>query len=100
MKVEVVLTTWVSMKKEIVLKIRRYSKKRLCLGCDKPISPEEKIVRGCHERCARATYRAIEKGLTTDSERVADGKWLAHAKRGPKPSNPVTIETRQALAGS
>ena len=82
------------MKREVVLRINRYTKKRICLACDKPIEEGKKIVRGCHEGCARAMYRAIERKEITDADQVAEGRWLAKGKRGPKPTNAVTLRAK------
>lgn len=95
MRVAVVSTAWIEMKRSVVLRIAKYKAKRICLACDEPFKPNEKVIRGCHQRCARATYRAIARGDFTDAERVAEGKWLVQEPKGPKPTNPVTIEARK-----
>ncbi len=81
------------MKRSVIQRIAKCEAEGLCMSCLKPIG-ESRVVRGCHERCARATYRAIKDGKLTDEQRVAEGKWLETAQRGPKPTNPVTIEAR------
>lgn len=81
------------MKRSVVQRIARCEKECLCMACLEPLG-ESRVVRGCHERCARATYRAIEHGSFTDEQRVSEGKWLEAGQRGPKPRNPVTIEAR------
>lgn len=93
MRVRVFVSQWIEMKRAAVLRIAKCEKECLCMACLKPLG-ESRVVRGCHEKCARATYRAIERGEMTDSERVAEGKWLEAGQRGPRPSNPVTIEAR------
>lgn len=97
MRVAVVSTAWIEMKRSVVQKIAKYKAKKICLACDKPILPGEKVLRGCHSRCTRATYRAIARGAFTDAERVAEGKWLPHGTKGPKPINAVTIEARKII---
>ena len=79
------------------LRVTKCEKEGLCYACMKPLSG--RVVRKCHEKCARATYRAIARGEFTDADRVAEGKWAEPEAGGRKPSNPVTIEARQALAG-
>lgn len=93
MKVRVFVTRWIQMKRSAVARIAKCEKEGLCTACLQPLG-ESRVVRGCHEKCARATYRAIERGEMTDEQRVADGKWLEASQRGPKPSNPVTVEAK------
>ena len=81
------------MKRAAINRINKCEKEGLCLACLKPLDGT-RVVRGCHERCARATYRAIERGEIDPDKWVADGKWLALGQRGPKPSNPVTVEAK------
>lgn len=85
----------IQVKRSTQLKITKYAKRKLCLACDLPLG-KSKVVRGDHEKCAHACYRAIERGETTDEDLVSDGVWLAQAKRGPKPRNAVTIRLRKS----
>lgn len=73
---------------------RRVAKARaekLCVACMQPTNGE-RTIRGCHVKCHRATLRAIERGLTTDAERVSAGKFLPPAPSGRKPYNAVTLD--------
>ena len=66
--------------------------KKLCYACMKPLG-EGRVKRHCHEKCYRATLRAIEKGHTTMSERIAAGKMAGDDERPTRPAtNPVTLE--------
>ena len=72
---------------------RRVSKAKaegLCVACLKPASG--RMIRGCHFNCYRATLRAIERGLTSEQERVSEGKMLPVGTTGRKPKNPVTLD--------
>jgi hypothetical protein len=97
MRVKVNVVKWVIMDKQAKLRIAKCEKDGLCYACMKPLYG--RVVRKCHEKCMKATYRAIERGETTDEQRVSEGKLAAPQSGGCKPTNPVTIETRQALAG-
>lgn len=97
MHVTVFVRRTIQMKHSTELKIAKFKKRKLCLACGKPLGTG-KVVRGCHEKCAHATYRAIERGETTDDEAVQEGFWLPHAKRGPKPKNAVTTRYRSRSA--
>jgi hypothetical protein len=68
----------------------------LCVACLQPLYGRS--VRGCHHKCYRGTLRAIEKGLTTELERVMQGKLLPCAKSGPRPSNAVIVQVMQEQA--
>lgn len=63
----------------------------LCVACMQPLDGDTPI-RGCHVRCHRATLRAIERGETTEVERVNEGKLLPAKKGGRKRSNPVSMD--------
>lgn len=84
------------------VKIRTEAKKRvakakaegLCVACLAPAYG--RMIRGCHQKCYRATIRAIEKGLTTETERLSQGKLLPIAQAGRKPSTAVMLDV---LAG-
>jgi hypothetical protein len=91
MRVPVRVIEWLEMKKNVIARIAKLQAEGRCLACEQPLD-DGKTVRGCHMRCAKATYRAIAANKTTDSKRVEDGKWLPAAEGGRPPSNPVTIE--------
>lgn len=65
----------------------------LCLACMEPLD-KTRTIRGCHERCNRATLRMIASGETTEEQRISEGKWLAKEQSGRKPSNAVTKDVR------
>jgi hypothetical protein len=65
--------------------------KNLCVACMEPLD-ETRVVRGCHERCYRATMRSVANGKTTEAQRIAEGKLLVSEPGGGSPSNPVTKE--------
>jgi hypothetical protein len=92
MQVRIFTSRFITMNRSVEQRIRKCQKHRLCMTCLKPIGVNEKSVRGCHAKCARATYRAIERGNYTDEDRVVEGKWLCPGKRGPKPTNVATVE--------
>jgi len=76
---------------EAELRIERAKQGHLCVACLCPLD-NERVIRGCHCKCHKATVRAIEQGLTTEFERMAEGKFLPKGKSGRRPSNPVTQE--------
>ena len=82
------------LSKAAVRRIAKADSEQLCVGCLEPLG-DSRVVRGCHEKCFRATLRAIERGDVTEETRVAEGKLLAAGTRGRKPSNPVTIDSRK-----
>jgi hypothetical protein len=98
MRVRVNVVKWVIMDRVARARVAKCDKEGLCYACMQPLYG--RVIRKCHAKCMKATQRAIERGETTDEERVAQGKLAAPQRGGRKPSNPVTIETRQALAGS
>lgn len=67
--------------------------KGLCVACLEPLG-NAKVVRGCHERCYRATVRAIQRKDFSEQERIDAGKLLPPKSGGGQPTNPVTIEAR------
>lgn len=71
---------------------RMTKKKPTCLACGQPL--DGTVVRGCHERCYKATMRAVARGETTEAERIKAGKLLASETGGRPPSNPVSKELR------
>jgi len=93
MRVRIFVEKWVEMKKSIIERVGRCRRDGLCLACGEQIK-SGRTIRGCHEKCARATYRAILRGDFTDEQRVQDGKWLDAQAGGRPASNPVTIEAK------
>lgn len=91
MRVRIAIEGWAEVKRGAVQRVVRCQQQKLCLACEQPLG-ECRVVRGCHERCAKATYRAIEAGKTSDKQRIEDGKWLPAEPGGRKPSNPVSME--------
>jgi hypothetical protein len=69
-------------------------KHQLCVACLQP-ARRGRIIRGCHERCYRATLRAAQAGNCTLEERIAQGKLLYCAPSGRKPSNAVSLELQR-----
>lgn len=86
------------MKLGIVAKRRIQSAKegKLCVACLQPLYGQ--VTRGCHQKCYRGTLRAIEKGLTTELERMVQGKLLPCAKTGPRPTNAVLVQVLKEQA--
>ena len=65
-----------------------------CVACCEALD-ESRTIRGCHERCHRATERAIRDDLTTAQARISEGKWLPPNKTGRPVSNTVSLEVRK-----
>ncbi len=63
---------------------RSMLKKRICLGCGKPIPADERSVRGNHEACWKRIQRAIEAGRMTEDEAIQNG-FLAPKRTGGRP---------------
>ena len=87
-------TFQVTLKKAAVERLSAAEKDGLCVACMKPLD-STRTVRGCHERCLKATTRAIAQGLCTEEQRISEGKLLTADPGGRRPSNPVTVELRQ-----
>lgn len=93
MLVEVFKAVMVKITKPGRSRILKFEKEGLCLACGEPLDGK-RTVRKCHERCYRATVRAIRSGYFTEEQRVSEGK-LGEVDNGPvRISNPVTIEAR------
>lgn len=97
MRVRTIIFGWVEMNKKAVQRLAKCEKEGLCPACLQPITAGETLVRGCHSKCAKATYRAIAAGELTDEGQVACGEWLPRAG-GRKPSNPVSIKAKLGVA--
>jgi len=80
---------FVEMNAAAEARLTKARKEQLCVACMQPLNGERSI-RGCHVCCHRATLRAIDRGDTTEMQRVLEGKFLPPAKGGRKISNPVT----------
>jgi hypothetical protein len=81
------------MKKSAVQRAAKCEREGLCCSCLEPLG-DEKPIRGCHPRCAHATYRAIKSGLLTDAGQVAAGEWLPASSGGRPPSLAVSKKAR------
>jgi hypothetical protein len=93
MKLEIRRTEWITVKESAKKRLERADAEGLCVACMEKLDGS-RVVRGCHERCYRATERAIKRGETSEKERVGEGKLLPSKSGGGKPSNPVTLELR------
>lgn len=91
MRVAVTRVEWIEVNREARKRIAKCEAEGLCCACLQPIVAG-RVIRGCHDKCAAATYRAIKAGKFTDAQRVSEGKWLEHGTVGRKPSNPVSVE--------
>ena len=91
MQVRMIVMRYVTLNKAARQRIAKAEAERLCVACMEPIG-ESRVKRGCHERCYRATLRAIAKGLTTEQARMQEGKFLECDTPGRKLSNPVSVE--------
>lgn len=90
MRVAVKEVRWVQVKRSAKQRLAKAESEGLCVACMEPL--DGMVKRGCHERCYIATRRAIERGIWTMEERLAEGKILEAETPGRKPSNPVSIE--------
>ena len=95
MRVSVTRVEWIEVNREARKRIAKCEAEGLCCACLQPLD-QTRVIRGCHYKCAKATYRAILAGKCTDEERVKEGKWLEHGKTGRKPSNPVSVELNES----
>ncbi len=91
MQVSIKETRWIEVKKSAMERITKAQTEGLCVACMQPLDAM-RVIRGCHERCYKATIRAIDKGLTTEADRVAAGKLLESQTGGREPTNAVTKE--------
>lgn len=83
----------IELSKAAQKRIHKCESEGLCQACLEPFDGT-RVIRGTHERCYRATMRAISAGETTEEARVAEGKLAPRETAGRKPSNFVTIEVR------
>lgn len=91
MQVAQTICRYITLTKLARQRIAKAEAEGLCVACLTPLD-ETRTIRGCHERCYRATTRAIKSGKTTEKERMQAGKLLSNAEPGKKPSNPVSLE--------
>lgn len=96
MRVQVFSIGFVEMKRSAVQRVAKCQAEGLCCSCLEPLIPGERVVRGCHVRCAKATYRAIEAGRLTDNGQVEAGEWLSPESGGRKPTIAVSKKARSA----
>lgn len=94
MQVAVSEIRYVEVKKSARDRLAKAEQESLCVACMKPLGGGM-IKRGCHESCYQATRRAIQRGLTTEAERVAAGKLREAGHGGRNPSNPVTLDVME-----
>lgn len=94
MQAKVFQIGYVEVKKTARNRIAEATQKGLCVACMAPLDGKRTVC-GCHERCYRATLRAIEKGKTTREKRIAEGKLLEGDSPGRKASNPVSIDVEK-----
>lgn len=94
MRVQVFSIGFVEMKRSAVQRVAKCQAEGLCCSCLEPLVADAKVVRGCHERCAKATYRAIESGRLTDNGQVESGEWLPAESGGRKPTIAVSKKAR------
>ena len=94
MRIQTLIQGFVDMKKSAMQRVAKCQREGLCCSCEQPLVSDEKIVRGCHVRCAKATYRAIDAGLLTDAGQVAAGEWLPASSGGRPPSLAVSKKAR------
>jgi hypothetical protein len=93
MQVAIKIKEFIKVNRTAQQRIAKCVTENLCCACMQPLD-DKRTVRGCHERCYRATNRAIANGVFTDAERTSEGKWLEEETGGRRPTNPVTIEAR------
>lgn len=96
MRVQVFSIGYVEMKRSAVQRVAKCQAEGLCCSCLEPLIPGERVVRGCHVRCAKATYRAIEAGKLSDKEQVESGEWLPAGTGGRKPTIAVSKKASAA----
>lgn len=93
MIVEVFTKRLVTVKREAKERIEKCQREGLCLACMEPLG-DGPLLRGVHQACYHATFRAVRAGKTTWEQRVAEGK-AGQPRSGRKPTNPVSAEFAQ-----
>jgi hypothetical protein len=91
MRVRIATEGWINVDRKAVQHIARCQANDLCLACEQPLG-DSRVLRGCHERCCKATYRGIKSGKTTEQERMELGKLLPAESGGRRATNPVSVE--------
>lgn len=95
MRVRTTILSWVEMKRRPLQRLAKCDREGLCPACLESLG-DCRPIRGCHPKCAKATYRAIAAGTMTDEGQVACGEWKPR-DGGRKPSNPVTIKAKLGI---
>jgi hypothetical protein len=95
MQIAIQTLRYITLKKAAMNRIAMAERDKLCCACLQPLG-DSRVIRGCHERCVKATKRAVAAGKFTEDERIAQGKILSASSGGRKPSNPVSIEAMGA----
>jgi hypothetical protein len=90
--------SWVAMEAKAKARVDKALAERRCVACLEPFADNEVPDRGCHHRCAKATRRAIRRGIYTERKRIEEGKFLPPAQVGRPPSNPVRLEADRISA--
>jgi len=85
----------VNVTKEVTERLLKASSEKLCVACMEPLD-DSRTIRGCHQRCYKATKRCIERGVWTEEQRVAEGKLLKADPGGRPAFNPVSKEAAKA----
>lgn len=93
MRIAISVIRWIEVNKQAKQRLDTAARKRLCVACMEKLD-DTRTVRGCHERCYRATMRCVARGETTVEQRIADGKLLGNDSGGGQPTNPVTKEIK------
>lgn len=93
MQATVLEVSVVSLSRTAQARVRKAQAEGLCVACMTPLD-KTRTIRGCHERCYRATTNAIRRNEFTERSRVQSGKLLPKEEGGRRPSNPVTIEAK------
>ncbi len=83
------------MSEEVRQRLAKADSEGLCVACMEPLDKIGRVIRGCHERCSAAMWRAINAGTWTEQQRIDEGKLLPAAPGRPA-TNPVTIEAQRA----
>jgi hypothetical protein len=91
MRVRIAIEGWVEVDRKAVQHIAKCQANSLCLACEQPLGAG-RVVRGCHDRCIKATYRGIQSGKTTEQKRIEAGKLLPANPGGRPATNPVSVE--------
>lgn len=94
MRVAVNEVRWIEVNRTARQRLAKAESQNLCVACMELLDAT-RTVRGCHERCYRATMRNIASGKTTEARRMEEGKLLESDTGGGRPGNPVTKELNE-----